>query len=193
MRARIGTVLSLALVFGLLTPGAADRPLAADTDTDGGRAASLGAGIATLPAAAPVTSAQLIILAMGPPALPTVAGPTMNAAAEAEPTPEAERLLKELLHTDRLISVLRPKVFRSGNSAAQEHFGDAIGREQEARQAYDLRLYARASRLTREARSLARESAVMVGPPEEDPVYVSRAIEHARDALRLADGLQPAS
>ena len=28
----------------------------------------------------------------------------------------------------------------------------------------------------------------MVGPPEEDPVYVSRAIEHAEDALRLADG-----
>jgi hypothetical protein len=186
MRARIGTVLSLALVFGLLTPRASDRPLAAVSEVDGGRAASPGARIATLPAAAPVLTTPVV--AMGPFALPTVAWPASVAFAEADAAPESERLAKELLHTDRLISVLRPKVFRSGNSAAQEHFTEAIRREGEAREAYDLRLYARSSRLTREARSLAREAAVMVGPPEEDPVYVSRAIDHAEDALRLADG-----
>jgi len=108
------------------------------------------------------------------------------AASEVEAVPEPERIARELLHTDRLISVLRPKVFRSGNSSAREHFGEAIKREGEAREAYEVRLYARSARLTREARSLAREAAVMVGPPEEDPVYVSRAIEHAGDALGLA-------
>ena len=106
--------------------------------------------------------------------------------SEADTVSEPEGIARELLHTDRLISVLRLKVFRSGNSKAQEHFGDAIKRERDAREAFDLRLYARSARLTREARSLARESAVMVGPPEEDPVYVSRAIEHAGDALGLA-------
>lgn len=187
MRARIGTVLTLAVLLGLSTPRAADRPLAADSDR--GRAASPGAEIATLPAAAPVSSIASAAVAMGPPALPTVAWPGAYAVVEADALPEAERLGRELLHTDRLISVLRPKVFRSGNSIAQEHFGEAIRREGEAREAYEQRLYARSSRLTREARSLAREAAVMVGPPEQDPVYVSRAIEHADDALALAADL----
>ncbi|HEY6221520.1 MAG TPA: hypothetical protein VIX13_03190 [Candidatus Eisenbacteria bacterium] len=80
-------------------------------------------------------------------------------------------------------------MFRSGNTIAKDHFGEAIKREREARDAYDLRLYARSARLTREARSLAREAAVMVGPPEEDPAYVSRAIDHAGDALGLAGDL----
>ncbi len=125
---------------------------------------------------------------MGPPALPTV-GWSAYAAVDVDALSEPERIGRELLHTDRLISVLRPKVFRSGNSVARDQFGVAIQREQEARDACDLRLYARSARLTREARSLAREAAVMVGPPEEDPVYVSRAIEHAEDALGLADDL----
>lgn len=187
MRARIGIALTVALLFGLLAPSSADRPLAADSD--GGRAASPGAATAALPAAAPVSlTAPCGAVAIGPPALPTVAWPAY-AAADLDALAEPERIDRELLHTDRLISVLRTKVFRSGNSVAQEHFGVAMQRERDARDAYNLRLYARSARLTREARSLARESAVMVGPPEEDPVYVSRAIEHAEDALGLADDL----
>ena len=111
----------------------------------------------------------------------------MDSTAGSQAPYEADQIARELLHTDRLIAVLRPKVFRSGNSKAQEHFQDSIEREREAREAYDQRLYARSARLTREARSLAREAAVMVGPPEDDPVYVARAIEHASDALALAD------
>ena len=178
------------MLLGLFAPRAVDRPLAADSS--GGRAASLGAGISTSPAAAPAPFISAVAVAVGPPALPTVAWPSGIAAAsvsEGDSISEPDRIARELLHTDRLISVLRPKVFRSGNSSAREHFGEAIKREQEARDACDLRLYARAARLTREARSLAREAAVMVGPPEEDPVYVSRAIEHAGDALGLAGDL----
>jgi len=189
MHARIGTVLSFSLLLGLAAPRAANGPLAANSS--GGRAASPGAGISTSPAAAPAPIIPAVI-AIGPPALPTVIWPGAIAAiavSQGDSVSEPDRIGRELLHTDRLISVLRPKVFRSGNSVAKEHFGEAIKREREARDAYDLRLYARSARLTREARSIAREAAVMVGPPEEDPVYVSRAIDHAGDALGLADDL----
>src|SRR6266571_3197938 len=187
MRAGIGTVLGFSLLLGLFAPRAVDGPLAADSS--GGRAASSGAGSSASPAAAPAPFPPAVAVAIGPPALPTVAWPGAiegTAVSEADSVSEPEGIARELLHTDRLISVLRLKVFRSGNSKAQEHFGYAIKRERDAREAFDLRLYARSARLTREARSLARESAVMVGPPEEDPVYVSRAIEHAGDALGLA-------
>ena len=190
MRARFGTALSLSLLLGVFTSRAADGPLAADPS--GGRAASPGAGITTSPAAAPAPLNSAPAVAMGPPALPTVVWPGAMAAytaPEGELVSEPERIGRDLRYTDRLISVLRPKVFRSGNAKAQEHFGEAIKREREAREAYDLRLYARSARLTREARSLAREAAVMVGPSDQDPVFVSRAIEHAGDALGLADEL----
>ena len=114
--------------------------------------------------------------------------PTPPVVASTPPSPpEAETLARELLHTDRLITVLRPKIVRSGNPKAQEQLAEAVKREQEARDAYDHNLFARSSRLTRESRSLAREAAVLVGPPEEDPVYVARTIEHAEDALSLAE------
>lgn len=113
-------------------------------------------------------------------------GPTAPLTS-TETTTERERIGRELLHTDRLIAVLRPKVLRSGSAKAQEQFAESIKREREAREAYDQNLFARAARLTREARALAREAAVMVGPPEEDPVHVSRAIEYAQDALGLAE------
>lgn len=190
MRARIAIALGFSLLLGLFAPRAVDRPLAADSS--GGRAASPGAGISNSPAAAPASFIPAIVIAVGPPALPIVAWPSGIAAtpvSEGETISEPDRIARELLHTDRLISVLRTKVFRSGNTNAKDHFGEAIKRERDARDAYDLRLYARAARLTREARSLARESAVMVGPPEEDPVYVSRTIEHAGDALGLAADL----
>ncbi|MGH7682474.1 MAG: hypothetical protein ACRENN_10885 [Candidatus Eiseniibacteriota bacterium] len=131
-------------------------------------------------------------------ATPRVVDPTRAAGADVEPIPpivistppappEAETLARELLHTDRLIAVLKPKIVRSGNQKALEELADAVKREQEARDAYENNLFARSARLTRESRSLAREAAVLVGPPEEDPVYVSRTIEHAEDALSLAE------
>ena len=131
-------------------------------------------------------------------ATPRAVDRPLAAGADVQPPPpvtastvpeqgESERIARELRHTDRLIAVLRPKISRSGNAKAQEQFGESIKREKEARDAYENNLYARAARLTREARSLAREAAVMVGPPEEDPVYVSRTIDHAQDAVSLAE------
>ncbi len=116
----------------------------------------------------------------------TNVGPIASPAS-SDTTSERERIGRELLHTDRLIAVLRPKVLRSGSAKAQEQFTESMQREREAREAYDQNLFARAARLTREARTLAREAAIMVGPPEEDPVHVSRAIDYAEDALGLAE------
>src|SRR5688572_5529776 len=108
------------------------------------------------------------------------------AAFAAKPPTESERLQQDLLHTDRLIRVLRAKIHRSGNSGAQDRFVSAMKREREAREAFAQSHFARSSRLTREARTLAREAAVMVGPPEDDPEYVARTLDRAGDALTLA-------
>jgi tetratricopeptide (TPR) repeat protein len=130
-------------------------------------------------AATPATSTAAVSNAAGPSSsIPTDAGQT--------PPSESESIRRELTHTDRVIAVLKPKVFRTGNSQAQSRFGEAVAREKEARDAFSRSLYARATRLTREARSLAREASVMVGPPEDDPIYVGRAIDNAEDALSLA-------
>ncbi|HET9252121.1 MAG TPA: hypothetical protein VFP58_08400 [Candidatus Eisenbacteria bacterium] len=105
--------------------------------------------------------------------------------ATSSPT-EQERLEQDLLHTNRLIRVLRAKIHRSGNSGAQDRFVEAMKREREAREAFEESQFARSSRLTLEARTLAREAAVMVGPLEEDPAYVARTIDRAGEALTLA-------
>src|SRR5437762_1501726 len=119
MRARIGTALGFSLLLGLFAPRAVDRPFVANFS--GGRAASPGAGSSTSPAAAPAPFISAV--ALGPPAPPTVAWPSGivgTTVSESDSVSESDRIARELLHTDRLISVLRPKVFRSGNSAARE-------------------------------------------------------------------------
>jgi hypothetical protein len=126
--------------------------------------------------------------ATGTAAVSNAAGPSSSTSAGAGEAPlsESESIRRELTHTDRVIAVLKPKIFRTGNTQAQSRFGEAVTREKEARDAFSRNLYARATRLTREARSIAREAAVMVGPPEDDPVCVGRAIDNAEDALSLA-------
>jgi len=123
----------------------------------------------------------------GPPALPVVilasSGP---APQQGQPVSEPDRVALDLRRTDRLIAVVRRKVSRSGNAEAQGEFAEAVKREAEARQAYEENLFARATRLTLEARSLARSAAVKVGPPEDDPYYVDRALDSAEEALDLA-------
>jgi hypothetical protein len=90
------------------------------------------------------------------------------------------------MRTDRLIAVFRGKVLRSGNTVAKEEFAEATRREKDAHDEYALNHFARSSRLTLEARNLARSAAVKVGPPEDDPYYVGRALDRAEDALKLA-------
>ena len=126
--------------------------------------------------------------ATGTAAVSNAAGPSSSISADTREAPlsESESIQRELTHTDRVIAVLKPKVFRTGNTQAQSRFGEAVAREKEARDAFGRNLFARATRLTREARSLAREAAVMVGPPEEDPVCVGRALDNADNALSLA-------
>lgn len=168
MRAGIGISMSLALSLGLFLPRTVDRSHA--EISDGVRTASTRT----------VNSCEL---AVGP--VTRTSGPMPRPAAET--LPESERLDRELLHTDRLIAVLRPKILRSGNGNAQKHLAEAMKREREAREARAGSQFARATRLTREAQSLAREAAAMVGPPEEDPAYVLRAIDRAADAFDLAE------
>ena len=142
---------------------------------------------------APTVPSQpaVTVIAMGPPALPTTSRPGSPPSDPSGPTDpesltEPERISRELKQTDRLIGLHRPKVMRSGNGQAQQLFADALAREKEARQAYHDGLYARATRLTREARAAVREAAVMVGPPEDDPAYVGRALDRAEEAMRMA-------
>ncbi len=194
MRARLGQSLVFALFLGLLQPRATDPSLAASTEA--GRTALQATATTPTPAVGPVSlnSSQAFASATaGPPALPTPSPPSAQApdatASKGDPIPEADRIRRELLYTDRVIAVLRAKVLRSANGEAQGLIADALKREREARTAYEQNLYARAARLTREARAIAREAAVMVGPLEEDPRYVGRTLDHAEDALELTAAL----
>jgi hypothetical protein len=119
---------------------------------------------------------------------PFFVGPRLPPATAPAATPpsESERLQEDLLHTERLLRVLRAKIQRSENPTAQDRFAAALKRQGEARDAFDQNHLARASRLTLEARTMARDSAFMVGPPEDDPAYVARALDRAGEALTLA-------
>jgi hypothetical protein len=167
-RARPIVTLACVLVWGTITPGTAETPQAASKPW--GRTAGPAAGNAPSQAVGPFF--------IGP--RPPLAIALVNAPSEAE------RSEQDLLHTDRLIRVLRAKIHRSGNTKAQERFLHARKREEEAREAFEQSQFARATRLTMEARTLAREAAVMVGPPDEDPAYVGRMLDRADDALHLA-------
>jgi len=161
-RVRITLALATAMTLGSVSPlGVTGQRL----ETRAGRAAPKATGTA---------------------AVSNAAGPSSSISTTDAPLSESESIRRELTHTDRLIAVLKPKIFRTGNTQAQSRFGEAVAREKDARDAFGRNFYARATRLTREARSLAREAAVMVGPPEEDPVCVARAIDNAEDALSLA-------
>lgn len=167
-RARTTLSLACVLVSGAFV-GSAENP----------RAASQSWGRTARPAVVTAPSQ-----AVGP--LLFVHDPAAGVEPAARTLTEQERIQQDLLHTDRLIRVLRAKVHRSGNSGAQDRFVAAMKREREAREAYDQSHFARSSRLTQEARTLAREAAVMVGPPEEDPAYVARTLDRAGEALTLA-------
>ena len=119
---------------------------------------------------------------------PLFSDPRYHAGIEpaSKPPTEQERIQMDLLHTDRLIRVIRAKIHRSANPGAQERFTAAMKREREAREAFGQNQFARSSRLTQEARTLAREAAVLVGPPEEDPAYVGRTLDRSGEALTLA-------
>jgi len=110
---------------------------------------------------------------------------TANASAPGSPA-EAERVARELIRTNRLLATVEPKVNRSGNDKAKDDLASAVARQVEARQAMDGNLFARAMRLTLESRAFGKSAATKVGPLEDDPDAVGRALEQTDDALARA-------
>jgi hypothetical protein len=147
-------------------------------------AACLAAGSLALAAASDVASAADAVLSS--------TGPPPPAGSPDKPLSESELCALDLRRTDRLIAVYRPKVARSGNAGAKEDFAQAVERESEAKSEFALNHFARATRLTLEARSLARSAAVKVGPPQDDPYYVGRTLDRVQDALDLAGDIMDA-
>jgi hypothetical protein len=79
---------------------------------------------------------------------------------------------------------------RGRNEKATETLASAQQFQTSARDAYELRQYARAQRLTQAARDYADRAIHMVGPATDDPEYVRTVLHRTDDALdRLKDYL----
>ena len=103
------------------------------------------------------------------------------------PTDEGVRARAEVERTEPLLRSVKAKVVRSFNKRAREEFAAATARQRQARESLTQNLYARAERLTLEARSLAREIAVHLGPPQDDADYVAMTLDRTDDALKRAN------
>ncbi|HEY6571935.1 MAG TPA: hypothetical protein VI198_01350, partial [Candidatus Eisenbacteria bacterium] len=100
---------------------------------------------------------------------------------------ERARASREVERTEPVLRSVKAKVVRSFNKKAREEFEAAIAHQRDARQALGENLFARAERLTLEARDMARTIAVHIGPPEDDPDYVSMTLDRTDDALHRAN------
>lgn len=122
------------------------------------------------------------------PAVKPAAKPIVKPAAKpaVKPPDEGVRARQELERTEPILRSVKAKVVRSFNKKAREEFVTATTRQREAREALGENLYARAERLTMEARGIAREIAVHLGPPEDDADYVSMTLDRTDDALGRA-------
>ncbi len=112
-----------------------------------------------------------------------------SVAAQKSPPPalaEAERVAREVIRTNRLLAAVEPKVNRSGDDKAKDDLASAVARQVEARQAMVENQFARAMRLTLEARAFVKSAGTKVGPLEDDPEAVGRALEQTDDALARA-------
>ena len=99
---------------------------------------------------------------------------------------ESERVSREVIRTNRLLASVEPKVNRSGSDKAKDDLATAVTRQVEARQAISENQFARGMRLTLEARAFVKSAAAKVGPLEDDPDAVGRALEQTDDALARA-------
>jgi len=141
------------------------------------------AGVVALSASLPTTPATATRKAN---THTVVLASTKPPATHASATDEATRAKAELERTEAILRPVKTKVVRSFNKKAREEFGTATARQKEAREAFAENLYARAERLTLEARSLARAIAVHLGPPEDDADYVAMTLDRTDDALKRA-------
>lgn len=105
---------------------------------------------------------------------------------DKETPDEGARARRAVERTETILRSVKIKVARSFNRKAREEFETSRAQQQEAREALAENLYARAERLTMEARGKAREIAVHLGPPEDDPDYVAMTLDRTDDALGRA-------
>src|SRR5512140_586457 len=99
------------------------------------------------------------------------------------PIPEGQRVAREIQRTDQMIAGADGRVRRSGNDRARSDLKNSRERQVEAREAVVQSFYARANRLTLEARAYVKSALIQAGPPENDPEVVARALDQSDDAL----------
>lgn len=119
----------------------------------------------------------------------TLYGPFLPSASafgampQGAPVNEADRVARELQRTDVLIAGSEGRIQRSGSDKARSDLRNARDRQVEAREARGQSFYARANRLTLEARAYLKSALIQAGPPENDSEVVGRALDQTDDAL----------
>jgi hypothetical protein len=99
---------------------------------------------------------------------------------------EAERVASEIARTDRTLAEAEGRVARNGSGSSRDDLRHGRERQTEARAAMEQSFLARAMRLTLEARAYAKSALTKLGPAENDPQVVARAIDQTDDALHRA-------
>ena len=99
---------------------------------------------------------------------------------------EADRVSAELERTERFVGRAQKSILLSKNTRAIKLFTSALDFQSDSREAYKVRQYARAERLTLASRDFADRASRMVGPPREDPDYVDHVLRRTDDALERA-------
>jgi hypothetical protein len=109
--------------------------------------------------------------------------------AEADGS-EADRVAREIARTAMWIARAASQVPRTQNAKATSFLTSAQEFQLGARDAYEVRQYARAQRLTQAARDYADRAIRLAGPATDDPEYVKGVLRRTDDALdRLKDYL----
>lgn len=99
---------------------------------------------------------------------------------------EPERVAREISVTDHAIVAAEGRVTRATSEKARADYRNARLRQNEAKDASGQSFYARATRLTLEARAYVKSALIQAGPAENDPAVVARAISQTDDALGRA-------
>jgi len=119
----------------------------------------------------------------------TLYGPSLPSASAfgamppGTPVTEEDRVTREIQRTDVLIAGSDGRIQRSGSDKARSDLRNARERQGEAREARGQSFYARANRLTLEARAYLKSALIQAGPPENDSEVVGRALDQTDDAL----------
>lgn len=115
------------------------------------------------------------------PFLPSAA--SFGAPPRTGPLSEGDRVAREIVRTDQMIAGAEGRVRRSGSDKARSDYRNSRERQTEAKEANAQSFFARANRLTLEARAYLKSSLIQAGPAENDPDVVGRALDQTDDAL----------